>query len=282
MANAIKGIDHCVILVRDLDVAHQKMSALGFTLTPRGVHSAHIGTANHCIMLRQAYFEVLSVRTPTDFNAAWRAKLTLRQGLDAVPIASDDVEAARAQLMARGMALPAVIDFSRPVDLPEGSSKAAFRLVMIPEEYTPHITMFAIQHFTREVVWHSSYLDHPNGAQAVRGVTAVHECPVDVAPSYRKIFGDEAVTVTEDAAHIDTGAGQIIFLTAARYAERFPGIVPDPAARPPYLAALSLDVDDCARTAACLDQREIPYTQLADGHVCVAPADACGTLLEFV
>jgi hypothetical protein len=282
MASAIKGIDHCVILVRDLDVAHEKMSALGFTLTPRGIHSAHMGTANHCIMLRLAYFEVLSVRAPTDFNASWRDKLTLREGLDAVPIASDDVEAARAELMARGVELPLAIDFSRPVDLPEGPSEAAFRLVMIPEEHTPHITMFAIQHFTREVVWHPSYLDHPNGAQGVRGVTAVHERPAEVAPAYRKIFGDEAVTVTKDATQIVTGVGQISFLTPAHYAERFPGIVLHPSARPPYLAALSIDVLDCGVTAACLDQREIPYTQLTDGSVCVAPADACGTLLQFV
>jgi hypothetical protein len=174
------------------------------------------------------------------------------------------------------------IDFSRPVDLPEGPSEAAFRLVMIPEEHTPHITMFAIQHFTREVVWHPSYLDHPNGAQGVRGVTAVHERPAEVAPAYRKIFGDEAVTVTKDATQIVTGVGQISFLTPAHYAERFPGIVLHPSARPPYLAALSIDVLDCGVTAACLDQREIPYTQLTDGSVCVAPADACGTLLQFV
>jgi hypothetical protein len=282
MANAIKGIDHCVILVRDLDVARDRMAALGFTVTPRGVHSAHMGTANHCIMLRQAYFEVLSVIAPTAFNERWRGKLAAREGLDAVPIASNDVEATRAELMARGLELPNTIDFSRPVDLPLGPVEAVFRLFMIPGHYSPEITMFAIQHFTREAVWYPDYLDHANGAVGVRGVTAVHDRPAEVAPAYGKIFGDAAVNATDDATLIDTGAGEIEFVTPAVFDRRFPGVVQDPAARAPYLAALTIDVEDRAATAACLDDRKVPYSVLPSGSLGVAPAEACGTLIEFV
>ncbi len=66
------------------------------------------------------------------------------------------------------------------------------------------------------------------------------------------------------------------------YAERFPGIAPDPAAVAPYLAALSFDVDDRAATAASFREREVPHSVLAGGSLCVAPAAACGTLFEFV
>ena len=282
MAGAINGIDHCVILVRDLEVARERMSALGFTVTPRGVHSPHMGTANHCIMLRQAYFEVLSVINPTEFNARWREKLARREGLDAVPLRSDNVDTARASLVARGLDLPEPIDFSRPVDLPDGPSEAAFRLVMIPEAHTPHITMFAIQHFTPETVWYPDYLNHPNGASGVRGVTGVHDDPASVAPAYERIFGAAAVTTTDAKVRINTGAGEIIFLTPAGFAARFNDIAEDPAARAPYLAALSISVDDRTATASCLDDRNLSYSELRNGNLCVAPENACGTLIEFV
>ena len=282
MTSTINGIDHCVILVRDLDAARDRVAALGFTVTPRGLHSDHMGTGNHCIMLHQAYLEILSVLDPTEYNEPWRKLLAVREGLTAVPLASDDVEATRAELVARGLEPSAPLDFSRPVDLPEGPSEAAFRIVMIPETRTPGTTMFVCQHFTRDVVWHPTYLDHANGARGVRGVTAVHDRPAEVAPAYEKIFGAAAVTANGDATRIDTGAGEIHFLTPTGYAERFPGIAPDPAAAAPYLAALSFDVDDRAATAACFRERDVPHIVLPGGCLCVAPAEACGTLFEFV
>jgi len=282
MTKAIKGIDHCVILVRDLDAARERIAGLGFTVTPRGLHSEHMGTGNHCIMLRQGYFEVLTVLRPTAHNARWRELLEVREGLNAVPLASDDAAAARAELAARGLELAEPIDFSRPVDLPEGRGEAAFRIVLIPGELTPGASMFVCQHFTPELVWHPEYLTHANGARGLRGVTAVHGRPAEVAPAYEKIFGADRVSAGGDEVRIETGAGEIRFLTPAGYAERFPGIAPDPAARPPYLAALSFDVDDRAATAACFHERAVRHTALASGSLCVAPAEACGTLLEFV
>ena len=52
------AIDHAVIALRDLDAAAASFSRLGFTLTPRGVHS--IGSQNHCIMFGSTYIELLA------------------------------------------------------------------------------------------------------------------------------------------------------------------------------------------------------------------------------
>jgi catechol 2,3-dioxygenase-like lactoylglutathione lyase family enzyme len=65
MPAAITGIDHVVIAVDDLDRAEAAYRRLGFTLSPRAVHSATMGTANHTIMLEHDYFELLAVLTPT-------------------------------------------------------------------------------------------------------------------------------------------------------------------------------------------------------------------------
>ncbi|MFY7963237.1 MAG: VOC family protein [Elsteraceae bacterium] len=45
--NHVIGVDHVVVTVHDLDQAAQQWAQAGFTLSPRGLHSAHIGTANY-------------------------------------------------------------------------------------------------------------------------------------------------------------------------------------------------------------------------------------------
>ena len=51
----VLGLDHVIILVRDLDDADARMARLGFRPTPRGHHSAHMGTANSTVMLSMQY-----------------------------------------------------------------------------------------------------------------------------------------------------------------------------------------------------------------------------------
>ena len=58
---SIAGIDHAVIAVKDLDAAAQNWKQLGFTISPRGTHSAHMGTGNYTIMLGEDYMELLGV-----------------------------------------------------------------------------------------------------------------------------------------------------------------------------------------------------------------------------
>ena len=84
MLQHVGGIDHCVVLVRDLDKAAETFARAGFTVAPRGVHSAHMGTGNNCVMLEKDYFEILGVLTPTEANAKWRAVLEAREGMTAI------------------------------------------------------------------------------------------------------------------------------------------------------------------------------------------------------
>ena len=58
---SIAGIDHAVVAVKDLDAAAANWKQLGFTVSPRGTHSAHMGTGNYTIMLGEDYMELLGV-----------------------------------------------------------------------------------------------------------------------------------------------------------------------------------------------------------------------------
>jgi hypothetical protein len=67
------GIDHAVIVVRDLDRAAENWKRLGFTVSPRGTHSAKMGSGNYTIMLDPDYMELLGVLVETDHNRLARS-----------------------------------------------------------------------------------------------------------------------------------------------------------------------------------------------------------------
>src|SRR6478735_11955565 len=79
------GIDHAVVVVGDLDKAAENWRRLGFTMSPRGTHSAKMGTGNYTIMLDPDYMELLGVLVETEHNAPTRAFLSAReQGIERV------------------------------------------------------------------------------------------------------------------------------------------------------------------------------------------------------
>jgi hypothetical protein len=55
----IIGIDHAVVMVKDLDKAAENWKRLGFTLSPRGTHSAYLGSGDYTIMFDPDYMELL-------------------------------------------------------------------------------------------------------------------------------------------------------------------------------------------------------------------------------
>ena len=99
------GLDHVVVSVRDLDAAAKAWRALGFTVSPRGTHSPHMGSANYTIMFGEDYMELLGVLTPTEHNAAMREWLE-GQGVPPTPASP---EAFRAQLRQGVATLEALI-----------------------------------------------------------------------------------------------------------------------------------------------------------------------------
>src|SRR5689334_1392290 len=100
--NNIIGIDHAVVMTRDLDKAAEACRRLGFTVSPRGTHSAHMGTGNYTIMLDPDYIELLGVLAPTEHNAPARAFLEKREGIERVAFTATDAAAGADEIRARG------------------------------------------------------------------------------------------------------------------------------------------------------------------------------------
>src|SRR3974390_1661014 len=108
-------------MVKDLDGAAENWKRLGFTVSPRGTHSAHMGMDNYTIMLDPDYFELLGVLAPTELNAPARAFLDKREGIERVAFPAVGSAPGAEKIRARGYPPIGPTDFERPVSLPNGT-----------------------------------------------------------------------------------------------------------------------------------------------------------------
>src|ERR1700751_1773054 len=206
------GIDHAVVMVRDLDRTAEDWRQLGFTISPRGTHSAHMGTGNYTIMLDPDYMELLGVLKATELNAPARAFIDKREGIERVAFTAVDSAEGAEEIRARGFTPIGPTDFERPVTLPNGTVSAAkFRTFMWPTAEAPGgVRIFACQHKTRETVWIPELMKHANAAKRIsQGLIATPEPAKDAAHLARlidrepKAEADGAVTVTSGGDRAD-------------------------------------------------------------------------------
>ena len=123
---SIAGIDHAVVAVKDLDAAAANWKQLGFTISPRGTHSAHMGTGNYTIMLGDDYMELLGVLTATEHNAPTRTYLEATGGgIERIAFTTPSAAAGAAEIRTLGYAAIGPTDFERPVTMPDGRKAAA-------------------------------------------------------------------------------------------------------------------------------------------------------------
>jgi Glyoxalase-like domain len=277
----VLGLDHVVVLVRELADAEARLGRLGFRPTPRGVHSAPMGTANTTVVFTDGtYLEALAVLQPTENNAGVRAVLAEREGPYGLAFKTDDADAAAAGFAAAGIGPGVALEFARPVALPSGPGEAAFRVARTDPTHTPGAWLFVCQHRTPEVTWRADYMEQPNGACGIAEVIGVAADPDGVAAAYRRIFGDR-VRHDRGGVRIDAGSAVIAFVPPAAFAERFAPFGAAIEAASPRLAALRLRTASLERTQALLSAQGVRHVTRADGTLLMPPDEACGTIVEF-
>jgi len=264
---AIGSIDHVVIVVEKLASCADVYRRLGFTLSPRGVHSDALGTENHTIMLREDYFELLAVRLPTERNRQWRERLSTGGGVAGLALATSDPQGARAQWLAAGLVPDTPLKFAREVPRPDGSSlQARFEVVSLDEVAGTGLRLFVCSQPTREAVWLPELLEHANTALAIRRVRLA--CPdrdFSAAQWLRALPGARA-TSTATGIRLDTGRHHIDLARHAIAAARALGI--------------DYQVADLARCRAVLERNAIAHT-IEGTRIAVAPASACNVAIGF-
>lgn len=278
---SIIGIDHAVVVVNDLDQAAENWKSLGFTVSPRGTHSAKMGTGNYTIMLGDDYMELLGVIGETELNAPTRSFLARTGGgIERVAFTSTDAAAGAADILARGYVPVGPTDFERPVMMPNGDVSAAkFTTFHWPVDEAPGgVRLFACQHKTRDTVWIPVLQAHANTATGLERIVIVSPDPeTDAQYLARMMDGD--VHPTDGTFVVPSGADRADFvvMTREQLGQQYPGVslagVPERGG-----AALVLRVDDLG-----VAEKTISSAGVNSGSAIVVPAAAAnGVMLVFV
>lgn len=275
----VLGVDHVVVAARDLAASAADWASLGFTVSPRGVHSPLLGTANHTIMLDEDYVELLSPLVETEQNRPTRDFLARREGIERVAFTTDDATAGAAEITARGFPALGPIHFGRPVPLPAGGeAEARFNVFRWPLSEQPGGTrIFACQHLTRETVWLPELQRHANGAFAIRRIEILSADPAAAAAHLSRLI-DEPAREEDGAWRVASGGrrADFVFLDAAALARRYPEALR--ADLPPEgVAALVLATRDLDAAVSASGA-----TRHGDAQASVASSRASGVILSFI
>ncbi len=275
---AVKGIDHVVVVVRDIEAARAAYTTLGFQVQPRGFH-ARLGTANHLMIFGDNYLELIGIVEPNPFNAERRMWLEKNGGgLANAALRTDGADIAHAAWTAAGLQPDPVLDFDRAVDIAGKEERAAFRTVRLGTQRARLLGFFACEHLTPQFVYRPEWAGHANGVTTLAGATVIARDPATDEAYVRKVFGDQAVRREDGGLVVDSGGTPIRYVTPDRFTALHPGIAPSRADDHPAL--LSFHVSDVARTQAVLRGGGVAHA-VAPDRVLVPASAACGVCIEF-
>jgi len=274
----VLGLDHVVVTTRRLESAGQAWQNLGFTLSPRGTHSPHIGSANYTIVFEDDYIELLGILTETAHNQLTVTFLKQREGIERAAFTTDDAVAGIAELQARGLGGSGPLAFARPVDLPNGTTgEARFNTFSWKADDAPAgLRIFACQHLTPDTVWIPALQHHANGAKRLLALEIVSDDARAAALLLSRLI-DQPVQTLDDGYRVASGGTRADFVVydKAAFARCYPDAV-RVGAPAEGAAALVIATDDAAKP------RSITGTVEHDGRISVPAARANGVIVSFV
>jgi hypothetical protein len=282
MGHPVSGIDHCYLMVLDLDRSCEQFRRLGFTVSARGLHSKAKGSANHTIMLSNAdYFELLGFVAETEDNRP-RLEMLRRdgEGLYAMACRVEDAERAKASLARLGIGTTDVQRFERPLQRADGGqASASFSVLHFARETVPFAVAFMCQHHTPELVWQPQLMHHANTAVCLAGAMAACADPEATAHRYARLFADGAVTEQAGEWRVRTGSVPISFLDRSTLANRYAELDVSPIP-PTAFAVLQIAVRDLDAVRRLLAANGVRH-QITPTGIAADPSEASGAIIEF-
>ena len=280
MKHHLTQLDHPVIAVRDMDAARAVYERLGYIEPPRGRHPEW-GTGNWCIQFAEDYLELRGFFQASDApqTRELQAFLERREGLMGIAFGTTGARSSHDSFAGAGLHPKPVKPLTRNFELPEGTVPVSFQLCFLPREETPALMHVVVcEHLTPELLRRPEWLQHANGARRVAGLVALADDPMAALSAWNELF--EETKPVPGGIRAKVGDGWLLLLDPASLRRRYPGVEMPPGNEWPCLASIVIEVEYHAQTRALLRGRGIACHDGA--NVVVAPADACGTLLEFV
>jgi hypothetical protein len=285
-----RPIDHLVLPVTELTGARKRLSALGFSVAPDALHP--FGTSNACIFLSDgSYLEPLAIANRriagvaakrgnvfTERDIAFRRSRN-REGLSALVAASEDAAADHVRLQENGVSAGDMLEFSRPMSLPDGSeSEASFRLAFAGHEKAPDFFLFCCQRINTLAGSRGELELHSNAVTGLSEVILSAPTPTDFTHLLETVFEAET-DVGGTGFQLVAGNARIRVLPEEELAAEF-ALPLDPKLTGLTGRAIIFKTADLAVTEITLAANDVAFIR-REGRVLVSAAPGQGVLFGF-
>jgi Glyoxalase-like domain len=188
----LQGIDHLVIVVKDLDQAAKDYEQLGFTVVPGGKHP--VGSHNVLIALADgSYIELIAFYCEAP-DHRWWDPLQKGERLVDFCMQTNDLQGDTLKLRAAGVAINDPVPWSRT--RPDGYELKW--LLSLAQGSHRGVAPFLIQDITPREERIPQTFDHKNGATGIGTVTVAVGELTAVQPWYDAVLGYRGTTISNE------------------------------------------------------------------------------------
>ena len=286
------GIDHPLIAVHDISALRNKLISLGFTMTPVGRHPW--GTATSLAMFQGCLIEIMGIyddgfldeHPAGDFRFGRHIHnhLQAREGVALTALHSTDSRADAATAECAGLTVAGHLEFGRDVTLPDGrSGRTRTTLALLPNETFPRLSFFLCQQHRPNLIYVPEWLDHPNTAHGITGVTIRAEAGDH--PALRALFGPLYGLPCEVPGGFacSTANGSITVQTGAVISDTFGPLPPDLHAQTePGIVAMDISVGDFDKAMVWITESGLDWRADGQGATLTDAAMMGNLFLRFV
>lgn len=295
-SRSLIDLDHPMLKVHDLEQARQAFQRLGFTVTPLrsnepmgGGSTGGLG-GNHMVMLTPQTDGTTNMLelAYADPAHAWPALQTLLGGPEGIALLVHSPRSAvalRDEWEAAGIECDPVFEVRNTFTDPEtGHQDLIHFRVAQPSGRDWLIPFGAAEIFDFEHYLRADWRAHDNGAIFWSDIELI--VPASAIESglahLRKVYAVDPALQADGTHRLQIHRLRLHLLNHEQARERHPGISLRTRDAEICHTALTIQVADVAATRQLLEERRVPHAVRDDGSLAVAPAEACGTLLNFV
>jgi hypothetical protein len=286
------GIDHPVVAVRTHGAVLERYRAIGFSPSPVSYHPW--GTVLSLMMFRDNFIELIGVDDPSKFGTNAVGDfcygrnvgrfLDRGEGLGLVALHSKDADVDHQRLTERGLESQGRIDFRRAMKKADGTPDTAvvsLGLFLNPDQ--PDVSQFICHQHRPELIWVPEWQNHPNGANAVAGVTYLAKRPSDLEGRFAAFYGEDALSRSEDSVSVDSGCG-VFRVLSPRAAEAAFGDIEIPRwdGDVPHGIAISVATSKFDQLEPLWRGNGVSFQRGPTGNLLLPPGECGNVILEFV
>jgi hypothetical protein len=284
-------LDHVVLAATDLATVRLRLGQLGFSVAPEARHP--FGTENACVFLADGtYLEPLAIASREECEASAKAGNVFvardqayrfrhgTEGLEAVVFKTEDADGDHAAFQAEGLSAGAMLEFSRPMKLPDGGEHtASFKLAFAADLRSPDFYAFTCQRINVPAMTQSQLTQHENGVLGIAQVVLSEANPSDFQYFLQTIAGQREVVATSFGLELQTANAKLSVMTGAALALHF-GQNLCSHSRGLRGRAIVFSVRSLADVASLLRENSVEC-QTSGNRIVVAPQPGQGVIFAF-